>query len=92
MTRIVLASGSPRRHEMLERLGIDFEVIVPEIDERAIRGEDPSAYAAIRGELVQLAAAHRITAHVDSVWIAGFPLNGHPARDLRYVQQVPFGG
>jgi septum formation protein len=44
MTHIVLASGSPRRKEMLERLGVDFEVIVPEIDERAIRGEDPSAY------------------------------------------------
>ena len=55
-------------------------------------GEDPSAYEAIRGDLAQLAAAHRITAQVDSVWIAGFPLNGHPARDLRYVQQVPFGG
>ena len=32
------------RKEMLERLGLTFEVIVPEIDERAIRGEDPSAY------------------------------------------------
>lgn len=44
MTRIVLASGSPRRQEMLERLGVDFEVIVPEIDETPRPGEDPSAY------------------------------------------------
>jgi len=44
MTRVVLASGSPRRQEMLERLGVEFEVVVPQVDERPIRSEDPSAY------------------------------------------------
>ena len=34
MARIVLASGSPRRRELLERIGItEFEVRVPEADE-----------------------------------------------------------
>lgn len=31
--RIILASASPRRHSLLEGLGIDFEVIVREIEE-----------------------------------------------------------
>lgn len=31
--RIILASGSPRRRELLKRLGVDFEVMAPEADE-----------------------------------------------------------
>lgn len=34
MAQIVLASGSPRRHELLQRMGItDFDVRIPEADE-----------------------------------------------------------
>lgn len=33
MKRIVLASASPRRAELLKMLGVDFEVCVPDIDE-----------------------------------------------------------
>lgn len=35
MRRIVLASTSPYRRALLERLGIPFEAIAPEVDERA---------------------------------------------------------
>lgn len=31
--RLILASASPRRREILERLGIEFEVLVPEVAE-----------------------------------------------------------
>lgn len=37
--RIILASASPRRREILKENGIDFEVIVPEGDEKNIVGE-----------------------------------------------------
>lgn len=37
--RVVLASGSPQRRELLEKLGIEFEVVVPGIDE--LTGGDP---------------------------------------------------
>jgi len=36
---IVLASGSPRRRELLARLGLDFEVCVADVDERPSPGE-----------------------------------------------------
>jgi septum formation protein len=42
--RIVLASGSPRRRELLARLGIEFEVWPADIDETGRDGEDPVAY------------------------------------------------
>ncbi|HYW93242.1 MAG TPA: Maf family protein [Gammaproteobacteria bacterium] len=41
--RIVLASGSPYRRQLLERLGLAFEVHPPEIDESARAGESPDA-------------------------------------------------
>ena len=42
--RLVLASGSPRRRELLSGLGLRFEVRPPEVDETPLPGEDPGAY------------------------------------------------
>lgn len=41
---LVLASGSPRRREMLKRLGFTFEVRPANIDESPLLDEQPSAY------------------------------------------------
>jgi septum formation protein len=38
---VVLASGSPRRRELLARLIPDFEVVVADVDEEALTVEDP---------------------------------------------------
>lgn len=38
---IILGSSSPSRKEVLESMGFTFTVISPDIDERAIRREDP---------------------------------------------------
>lgn len=43
--RIVLASGSPRRAEILRRLGLPFRVRVPEMDESLQARETPPAAA-----------------------------------------------
>ncbi len=42
--QIVLASGSPRRRELLEQLGLTFTVVAPDVDESPLPGEDPIAY------------------------------------------------
>jgi len=39
--RLVLASGSPRRRELLELLGLPFEVVAVDVDESVRRGESP---------------------------------------------------
>lgn len=44
MTAVVLASGSPRRHELLTNLGIAFSVREPDIDESPHHGEMPVDY------------------------------------------------
>jgi len=38
---LILASASPRRKELLARLGLSFEVMVADIDETPIAGESP---------------------------------------------------
>ena len=43
-SRIVLASRSPRRKEILEKLGLVFEIDPPEIDETPRESENPLSY------------------------------------------------
>lgn len=42
---ITLASASPRRHELLAQLGVDFTVLDADIDESWLPDEAPAAYA-----------------------------------------------
>jgi septum formation protein len=49
--RLILASTSPRRREILALLGLPFEVVDPEFD------ETPSEHLSIEDEVVELAAA-----------------------------------
>ena len=44
MTRLILASGSPRRRELLAYLGVPFDVRSPDVDETPLAGELPAAY------------------------------------------------
>jgi septum formation protein len=42
--RIVLASASPRRAQLLRRLGLQVQVSPAEVDERYLPGEEPEAH------------------------------------------------
>lgn len=42
---LVLASGSPRRRELLARLGLEFSVVTPNVDESPLPGETPRTHA-----------------------------------------------
>jgi septum formation protein len=44
MTRVVLASASPRRRDLLANLGVEFVVREPDIDESPLDDEAPSDY------------------------------------------------
>jgi septum formation protein len=43
---LILASASPRRREILSKLGLDFRVQAADLDETRHDGESPSAYVA----------------------------------------------
>jgi septum formation protein len=58
--RLVLASASPRRKEMLEAIGLRPEIVPAEIDESRRDDEEPIAYARrLAGEKAQAVAATR---------------------------------
>ncbi len=65
--RLILASASPRRKEMLAKLGLDFEVQAAEVDEIPLYGESPE-------EFVQRAAAEKaseISGSQPDAWVLG---------------------
>ncbi|HET6341475.1 MAG TPA: nucleoside triphosphate pyrophosphatase [Gemmatimonadota bacterium] len=66
---IVLASGSPRRRELLARLGLRFEVDPPRRAEDAwSAGEDPDVYA---GRIAAAKAAEVAERRPDALVVAG---------------------
>ena len=52
---IVLASASPRRREILETAGLEFEVLVSNVDETVAPGTPPDAAAALTARKKALA-------------------------------------
>jgi nucleoside triphosphate pyrophosphatase len=61
-TRVVLASASPARLEVLRRAGVDAEVIVSGVDEEAVRVSDPAALALTLARMKASAVADRLPA------------------------------
>lgn len=66
MTIVVLASSSPRRHELLSQVGVPFAVRVPDIDESPLAGEEPRDYV----RRLAFAKAAAVTASSDELVIA----------------------
>ena len=66
-TRLVLASTSPYRRELLARLRLPFDVVRPEVDETPAPGEPPATLAL---RLARAKAAAVSAAHPDA-WVIG---------------------
>lgn len=58
--RLILASSSPRRRELLAQIGIDALVFPADIDETAAPGESPEIYVDRMARSKARAAAHRL--------------------------------
>lgn len=80
--RIVLASASPRRRELLALLGLPFRVVPAEVDERPLGGEDGCALAhrlARTKALVVAADAGELVLAADTVVVLDGAILGKPA-------------
>jgi len=67
MKRLILASGSPRRAELLRRIGLDFDIIPSPVEETPGKGEMPRD-CSIR--LAEAKARHVALAH-SGRWVIG---------------------
>lgn len=75
MTAVVLASASPRRHELLTQIGVQFTVRVPDIDESPQLCETPDEYvrrlAFAKAAAVECAADELVIAADTTVDVGG---------------------
>lgn len=91
-TALILASASPRRRELLALLGLPFEAVTTDIDERVRLGEAPEQYARrLSQEKAGAAASHAgvdalivaaDTIVVDGVDVLGKPSDAAEAADI----------
>lgn len=68
---LVLASASPRRKELLARVGVPIDVRPADIDERLLPGEDALTYVTRLAAAKAEAIAARLRAEGDDRWVLG---------------------
>ncbi len=78
MARLILASRSPRRRELLAGLGIPLEVIPAETDEAVRAGEAPEAYVSRVAREKARAVAGEVVLAADTAVVVGGEILGKP--------------
>jgi septum formation protein len=92
MTDFVLASKSPRRRQLLESLGLEFEVEAADVDETPFAGEAPDALVCRlcrdKAAAVALRHAGRVVLAADTLVVLEGALLGKPADPLEAVAML----
>jgi septum formation protein len=85
--RLILASSSPRRAELLTHAGFEFEIAPADVDESRLPGEQPASYA-LRVAVAKAEAVSRpnhnasgVVLAADTVVVIGDRILGKPAND-----------
>lgn len=90
--RLILASSSPYRRELLTRLGQPFEVVVPNADESPLAGEAPRdlvrRLARLKAETVARDHPHSLVIGSDQVAVHDGQMVGKPGTHARAVEQL----
>lgn len=90
--RLVLASTSQYRRQLLERFGIRFTVAAPDMDESALPGETPIDLASRLARSKADAVAHRhpgsLVVGSDQLAVFGKEIIGKPGNPERAVEQL----
>lgn len=88
---LVLASGSPRRREILESLGLTFTVRLPDPEETIVPGESPESavlrLAEQKADSVSVAPSELVLA-ADTVVVLDGDLLGKPADDREAIEML----
>ncbi len=80
--RVILASGSPRRSEILRELGFDFEIHKPEIDETRLANESPEnlclRLSRLKAQSVARDFANELVIAADTIVVIDCEILGKP--------------
>jgi septum formation protein len=89
--RVVLASSSPRRRELLALVGIDHDVVPADIDESYLPGESPLTHAERlareKAAVVASAAPDAVTIGADTIVVVDGDVLGKP-RDAAHAAEM----
>ncbi|ROP49385.1 MAF protein [Enterobacter sp. BIGb0383] len=92
MTNLVLASTSPFRRQLLEKLGLPFECVAPEVDETPHDGESPRHLVLRLAQAKAQAMAERYPQHLiigsDQVCLLGGEITGKPKTEENARRQL----
>mgnify|MGYP001827887338 CR=1 FL=1 len=90
--KLILASTSPYRRALLERLGLPFDAIAPEVDETPLPGESPDALVARLSRAKSAAVAEKFTDALvigsDQLAAVGGEILGKPGPEDRAQEQL----
>ncbi|MDD3517425.1 MAG: Maf family nucleotide pyrophosphatase [Chromatiales bacterium] len=90
--RLVLASTSPFRRELVTRFGLPFECVAPDVDETRLPGESPSAMVRRLAEAKARAVADRFPDALiigsDQCAALGETILGKPGSHERAIEQL----
>ena len=82
LPKLILASGSPRRSEILNSVGWEFEKVVADIDETEFSGENPADYvqrlAKEKAEVVAVNYSNQIVLGADTTVVIDNQIIGKP--------------
>ena len=91
-TRLILASSSPYRRALLERLGVHFDCVAPAIDESRQDGESPRALcerlARTKARAVTERFPEALVIGSDQLAVRGHEILGKPGTEPCCVQQL----
>jgi len=78
--KLLLASQSPRRAELIRQAGLSFEIVVPNVEEIQLPGEAPASFVGrmAREKAENIAAENAIILAADTVVIADTRILGKP--------------
>lgn len=91
MSKLILASSSPRRQELLQQVNIPFQIRKPDVDESAIATKDPEErvkqLAQTKGRAVPILEENEVIIAADTVvslegYIFEKPKNRENAREM----------
>ncbi len=94
MQRIILASASPRRRDLLKQIGLTFDVQISEIDENVTGGVNPAGYVCDLAYRKALAVAEKagsgLVIGADTIVVSGGELLGKPVDAAAAWQTLQF--
>jgi septum formation protein len=87
--RVILASASPRRRELLTLVGIDHEVSPANIDESILPGESAREHAErlARGKAIAIAVSDAVVLGSDTIVVVDGDILGKP-RDRQHAAEM----